>query len=246
VLLVGRDLKVRYRGSALGMAWTLAGPLLQMAVLTLVFSAIVRLELAAYPLYALSGLLPWSLLAAGTLAASHALLANGGLIRKVKVPQAVFPLAVVGGKAVDLALGLVPLALLAALSGRPPGLAWLALPGAVAVAAAFAAGLALLAASLTVFLRDLRHLLEVGFQAWFYLTPVAWHPDLARELPGPARALLAANPAAPVVGLFQEVVWAGRLPAAGTVALASAWALAALALGAWTFRRLEPEHIHWL
>lgn len=244
-LLVERDLKVRYKRSVLGMFWTLLNPLLQMGVYTLVFSTILRIGVPGYPLFVLSGLLPWSLVAVGSLSASTSLLGNQQLIRKVAVPQAVYPLAAVGSKLVDATLSIPALALLALAVGRPPTAAWAWLPLALVLAATFTAGLALLFASLTVYFRDLRHLIEVLFQVWFYLTPVFYPASFLEKLPVPAlRALLAANPAAPIVRIFQEAVHEGRSPGLATVAFAAASALGALALGASVFVRCEPGHIH--
>jgi ABC-type polysaccharide/polyol phosphate export permease len=228
------------------MAWTLLNPLLQMAVYTLVFSVVVRIQLPAYPVYLLSGLLPWTLVSVGTTTSCYALLSNQSLIRKVAVPQAVYPLAVVGGKLVDLLFSLAPLALVASLLGRPPGASWLFLPVAITFVTAFTTGLALLASSLTVFFRDIRHLVEILFQVWFYLTPIIYPPALVESLPQRAfRALFAANPATPLVRCFQATLYEGRLPSAGTVAAAGACAAAALLVGLWAFARAEDRHVHW-
>jgi ABC-type polysaccharide/polyol phosphate export permease len=245
-LLVARDLKVRYKRSVLGMFWTLLNPLLQMSVYAVVFSVIVRVGVPDFPLFLLAGLLPWQLLAVSGTTAANALLANQGLIRKVAVPQAVYPLALVGSKLVDLVLSLVPLAVLATAFGRPPGPAWLLLVPGIAVAAAFATGLSLLIASAAVFFRDVRHLVEILFQVWFYVTPILWPPAYLDRLPYPAlRALFAANPAAPIVGWFHAVVHDGRAPSAGEAAAAIAAAAVSLALGSFVFRTLEDRHVHW-
>jgi ABC-type polysaccharide/polyol phosphate export permease len=245
-LLVARDLKARYKRSLGGMAWTLLNPLLQMAVYTLVFSTVVRIQVPGYAVYVLAGLLPWTLLSVGTVSASHSLLGNQALIRKVAVPQAVYPLSVVGGKLVDVVLSLGPLAAVAALQGRPPGTSWLALPLAVLLAAGFTAGLGLLMSSLTVFFRDLRHLVEVLFQIWFYLTPILY-PASYLEAIGDrwVRGLFALNPATPIVRLFQLAVHEGRLPRAGELSAAALIAAAVLALGLAVFHRAESRHIHW-
>lgn len=242
-LLVLRDLKVRYKRSLLGMAWTLVNPLLQMAVYTLVFSFVMRVGQPAYPVYLMAGLLPWLLISAAN-ACSHALVLNQGLIRKVAVPQAVYPLAIIASKLVDVLLSLVPLALLAVLLGRPPGPTWLALAPAFVIATAFTVGLALLFSSLTVFFHDLKHLLDIGFQIWFYVTPIFYPRRLIEELPNPMlRRLLSLNPAAPIVSLFQDAVYEGRWPAAGTLVAAAAAATVSLGIGLLAFVRAEPKHI---
>jgi ABC-type polysaccharide/polyol phosphate export permease len=245
-LLVGRDLKVRYKRSVLGMFWTLLNPLLQMAVYTLVFRTIMRVQIPDFPVFLLAGLLPWTFVSVATTGSAHSLLNNQGLIRKVAVPQAVYPLAVVGSKVVDLVLSLAPLALIAALMGRPPGLSWLALVPALVFAVMFTTGLSLVFSSLTVFFRDVRHLIDILFQVWFYLTPVLYPASYLEHLPHPAlRRLLELNPAAPIVRVFQQAIYEGRTPDGATLASAAACGTVALAAGLAAFLRLQDRHIHY-
>jgi lipopolysaccharide transport system permease protein len=243
-LLVLRDLKVRYKRSVLGVVWTLLNPLLQMAVYAVVFSKVIRLGVPNYPVFLLAGLLPWTLVSVGTTGSAFSLLNNQALIRKVAVPQAVYPIAVVASKLVDLCLSLAPLAIIALVLGVTPGLPWLFLPIAVLTAAAFTAGLALAFSSLTVFFRDMRHLIDILFQVWFYLTPVLYPVEFLERLGGRESWLFTLNPATPIVRLFQQVIYEQRFPDAGTVALATFFALAALSAGALLFHRAEPHHIH--
>jgi ABC-type polysaccharide/polyol phosphate export permease len=245
-MLVGRDLKVRYKRSVLGMAWTLLNPLLQMAVYALVFGTIMRVNLPAFPVFLLAGLLPWTFFSVSTTGAAHSLLNNQGLIRKVAVPQAVYPLSVVVSKLVDLVLSLVPLALIAALLGRAPGVSWLALVPATLLAMAFTTGLALVFSSLMVFFRDIRHLIDILFQVWFYLTPVIYPAAYVDELPSPwLRRLLALNPAAPFVRAFQQAVYEQRMPDPATLGAAAAFAVVSLVAGYAAFQRLQDRHIHY-
>ncbi|BDG07189.1 ABC transporter permease [Anaeromyxobacter paludicola] len=245
-LLVGRDLKVRYKRSVLGMFWSLLNPLLQMVVYTLVFSTIMKVGVPQFPVFLLSGLLPWTLISVSSIASAHALLNNQGLIRKVAVPQAVYPIAVVGSKLVDLLLSLVPLALLAALMGRVPGPSWLMLLPALAFATAFTAGLSLLFSSLMVFFRDTRHLIDILFQVWFYLTPVIYPASYLEKLPYPAvRRALELNPAAPIVRCFQSAIYDGRVPDPRTLLLAAGWAALSLGAGLAIFERVQDRHIHY-
>ena len=149
--LVSRDLKVRYKRSALGMLWSLVNPMLQMLVYTFVFATIMKVNIPAYPIFLLSGLLPWTLIASST-SSAHSLLNNQGLIKKVAVPQAVYPLSVVGSKLVDVGLSLIPLALIAVFIGRPPTLIWLMAIFGMLLTTIFTVGLSLLFSSLMVLL----------------------------------------------------------------------------------------------
>jgi lipopolysaccharide transport system permease protein len=245
-LLVGRDLKVRYKRSILGMLWTLINPLLQMVVYTLVFSKIMKIATPAYPVFLLSGLLPWTLISVATTSSSYALLGNQGLIRKVAVPQAVYPLTIVGSKLVDLVLSLVPLAILASFLSRPPGLPWLILVPAIVLVTAFTAGLSLLVSSLTVFFRDVRHLIDILFQVWFYLTPVFYPYEYLEKLSSVwVRRLFSLNPATPIVRCFQMALYEGRFPDLRTGAIAAAIATVSLTFGFVVFLKFEHRHIQY-
>jgi ABC-type polysaccharide/polyol phosphate export permease len=214
-----------------------------MAVYTLVFSVVMRVDQPGYPVYLMSGLLPWLLLSSAN-ACSHALVMNQGLIRKVAVPQAVYPLSIVASRLVDVVLSLVPLALLGVLIGRPPGVSWLAILPALAIMTAFTVGLALLFSSLTVFFHDLKHLLDIVFQIWFYVTPIFYPARLVEQLPDARiRAVLALNPATPLVRLFQDAVYEGRFPQPSTVGLATAIASVTFGFGLYAFAKAEPRHI---
>jgi len=167
------------------------------------------------------------------------------LIRKVAVPQMVYPLAIVASKLVDLVFSLLPLAVIAVAMGRPPSLAWLALAPAMVLATVFAAGLSLLFSSLTVFYRDMRHLIDILLQVWFYLTPVIYPVDYLEKLPYPwVKGALLLNPATPIIRTFQIPLYEGRVPDAHTLGLAALSTGLVLALGLAVFLRHEAQHIH--
>ena len=105
--------------------------------------------------------------------------------------------------------------------------------------------ISLLLSSLTVFFRDLRHLIDVLFQVWFYLTPVLYPASYLQNLHPALRGALSLNPAAPIVRCFQQAIYEQRFPDGATFALAAAVAAASLAVGFATFRRLEHQHIHY-
>jgi ABC-type polysaccharide/polyol phosphate export permease len=246
LILVGRDLKVRYKRSVLGMFWSLLNPLLQMGVYTLVFATIMRVNMPRYPVFLLSGLLPWMLISTAAVS-SVSLLTNQGLIRKVAAPQAVYPLAVVGSKLVDVVLSLVPLAVLTIALGSPPGLSWLFVVPGMVIAVAFTAGLAMLFSSLTVFFRDLKHLVDILFQIWFYLTPVFYPYAFLEGLDNRwVRLLLDLNPATPIIRCFQMALYENRFPPTAWVTSAAIIAVATLLIGFVAFTRAEPRHIHHL
>jgi lipopolysaccharide transport system permease protein len=247
-LLVSRELKVRYKRSLLGVLWTMLNPLLLMVVYAVVFTTIMPAALPNFSIFLLAGLLPWIFFSTALLQGLMSVLVNQELVRKVRVPQAVFPISVVASNLVNLGLSLVPLiAIMLALRQRF-SVALLFLPVGIAVLTVFAAGATLFLASATVFFRDVRHLTEVLLQVLLYLSPILY--DVAQLGSRDSwwyrlfRLELRLNPMSYFVPLFRDPVYYGRIPSLSTLGIACGCAAAMLLFGYGTFTRLEPRHIH--
>lgn len=250
VLLVVRELKVRYKRSVFGILWTMLNPLLLMLVYTVVFATIMRSPQRNFAIFLLSALLPWLFFSVAVLQGLNSILVNQELIRKVRVPQAVFPLAVVGSNLVNFALSFVPLLLLMGVLRQPFTAALLFVPVGMLLLTLFTSGVTLLFATFTVFFRDVRHLAEVALQMLLYLSPVFYDLQMLGQhdqwwFRG-FRLLLRLNPLSYLVPLVRDPVYYGRLPALHVVAVASASALVSLVVGFFVFERLSARHIHYL
>jgi lipopolysaccharide transport system permease protein len=247
-LLVSRELKVRYKRSVLGILWTMLNPLLLMVVYAVVFTTIMPAALPNFTVFLLAGLLPWIFFSTALLQGLMSVLVNQELVRKVRVPQAVFPISVVGSNLVNLGLSLVPLFAMMLVLRQRFTWALLFLPVGIFVLTLFAAGATLLLASATVFFRDVRHLTEVLLQMVLYLSPILY--DVAQLGSRDSwwfrlfRLELRLNPISYLVPLFRDPVYYGRLPSLPDFAIACAWAAAMLLGGYRVFVRLEPRHIH--
>jgi lipopolysaccharide transport system permease protein len=171
--LVVRDLKVRYKNSVLGIAWSWLSPLLMMIVYTVFFTILLRNDdIPYYPVFLLCGLLPWSFFVDAIMQATDSIVGNAHLIKKVYFPREILPISTVLSNLVNFLIALPIFFLLAFISGAP--LSWwaLLLPITLLIQLVFTLGLAFILATLNVFYRDTRHLLGVAVQAWFFLTPV--------------------------------------------------------------------------
>jgi ABC-2 type transport system permease protein len=256
--LIRKDLKVKYKNSALGFVWSLANPLLYLAVFTLVFTFFLKNNLPWFAVMFMSGYLLWSFFNSATLDATGAVVGNANLVRKVRFPRVVLPLSSVGFAGVHFVLQLsVLLALLAAFYRDAFGPQLVLLVPALAVVVVFATAMALLASALNVRFRDVEHLLEVILLAWFWLTPIVYPVTFVRDqLAGNPWLfrLYMANPMAGVVTAMQRAIYVhpvagGRqiLPSGGYgfyltwLGVAGAIALVLLAAGLWTFRRLQAD-----
>jgi ABC-type polysaccharide/polyol phosphate export permease len=242
-ILVAKELKLRYRRSVLGFAWTMLNPLLTMLILSAVFSHVMRVQVANFPVFVLTALLPWNFFAQSVTGGALSIVHNESLLRNVRVPRAIFPLALVCSHLVNLLLALVPLLLVMAWQGVPVRPAVLALPFALLMLWAFTAGVTLALSTWTVFFRDLGQIVEVALPALFYLTPVIYPLSL---LPERYRPVFLFNPLLHQVLPFRQMFYEGRLPDPLFVAAGAALALASFFAGLAVFRRREHLFLHYL
>jgi ABC-2 type transport system permease protein len=263
--LIRKDLKVKYKNSALGFVWSLANPLLYLAVFSLVFGFFLKSNVPWFAVLFMSGFLIWSFFNSATLDATGAVVGNANLVRKVRFPRVVLPLASVGFAGVHLALQLLVffLFLIPAYPDAFGPQLWLLVP-ALAVTVTFTTAMSLLASSLNVRYRDVQHLLEIALLAWFWLTPIVYPVTVVRNVLADAGVLwmfklYMANPMTAVVVAAQRAVYVHPvvtdaegelvqvLPAGGYgfylqwLGVAAAVSALLLAAGLWTFRRLQAD-----
>jgi lipopolysaccharide transport system permease protein len=240
--LFRRDLQARYKGSLLGVAWSLANPLVLMAVYALVFSLLWEVaDIANYPLFLLAGLLTWVFFSSSLQAASRSMLESANLIRKTRFPRQLVPLSAVATNLVGFAAMLavlVPLDFVLLPETRDT--VWLALPLGVLVIG-LVSGLSLAVACLNVLYRDVEHLVSALLLPWFFLTPILYTSE---SLPGYERVvdvLHWANPIAPAVTALRDPLFFGVLPSLADTLYLIVSAAAALGLGAWVFSRADDR-----
>lgn len=236
--LVWRDIKVRYKQTALGAAWAILQPLMTMLVFTVFFGRLAKIpsDGIPYPVFAYAALLPWQLFAYALTESSNSLVGNQNLIKKVYFPRLVVPISAVLGGLADFAIAFVVLLGLMAYYGIRPTVAVAALPLFILLAVATALAVGLWMAALNVQFRDVRYTIPFLTQFWLFATPVAYPSSL---IPEKWRALYGLNPMAGVVEGFR---WAllGKSGRPGLMILVSALVVAVLMLGGLMyFRRME-------
>jgi len=242
--LTSRDLKARYRGSVLGFFWSLANPLLLLAVYTLVFTRFFpRPGVDPYALFLFAGILPWTFFASSILESTTSIVSNAGLVKKVLFPAETLPLVVVVSHLAHFMLAL-PILIFAALVSVVMGkttltLSVLFVPVLLILQSLFVAGIALMIASASVLFRDLRDLVANLLQLGFFLTPVIYSLDHVQSKP--IRALLRLNPMTPFVVSFQEIFFYGRLPGSLPIILMAIYATGSVLLGFFVFDRLRDS-----
>jgi ABC-type polysaccharide/polyol phosphate export permease len=232
--LVARELKVRYRRSSIGFAWTMLQPLLTMLVLHLVFSAIFRFDIHNYPVYALSGILFWNFFSQSILASMNSLKANAGLLTKLPLPKAVFPVATVLAGVVNLLFALVPLFLMLLVTGHPLRPSLLFLPVAILLAALLTLGAGLLLSPMAAFFSDIVELVGVGLTLMMYLTPVFYPMAI---IPEGIRWIVRFNPLRSVLEIFRDPIYHGKIPPLSHLSVGLLVVTVAMLIGVVAFRR---------
>jgi lipopolysaccharide transport system permease protein len=245
--LFRRDIRAKYRGSMLGLGWSLLHPLVLMLVYLLVFSVLWRVaEVGSddYWLFLLCGLPAWVFFATASQGASRSLLENANLIRKVRFPRQLVPLSIVGTNLVSFAVMLaIVMALSLARISEARATVWLAIPLA-ALFACIVAGFALVVASLNAVYRDVEHLLAALLLPWFFLTPILYSLD---QLPGVDEYPIAdfvlhwVNFLTPPVEAMRSVLFYGDLPGVADTVYTLVAAMVALAAGAYVFNRVDDR-----
>jgi ABC-type polysaccharide/polyol phosphate export permease len=244
--LVKLDLRSRYRGSVLGLGWSLLHPIAMTIIFTCVFCRLFKQDPRQYGVYVLTGMACWSFLLNATLTGCQSFFLGEAYIRQYPAPMAIYPLRAVLATmfhfliAISMALGLSLL-----LVGRCTVASLLALPAAFLLMLLLGWALALLGGLATVYFRDTRHILEVGFQVLFYMTPVFYREDLLAERSGLV-ALLRYNPVLPFLKLFRNALLEGEVSPAKLYAKACVIVAVAVLTATYALAKLERRLIFHL
>ncbi len=235
--LVATELKVKYRGSALGFLWSLLNPLALIVIYTIAFRYIVRIQIERYAVFLVAGILPWQFFSSSALASTISLMVNASLLKKVHFPREIIPASTVLFNLIQMVLALlVFLPSLLVLTGHLP---WTLVfyPAVLALQVLFVIGVAMGLSALTVVFRDLRHLTEVGLMMLFWMTPILYSVSM---VPPWLRTVFAFNPMTSYVSAYQDITYWGRPPEPWLMLTMAGWAAAALLVGGAIFRWRAP------
>jgi ABC-2 type transport system permease protein len=216
--LIRKELKVKYKSSALGFVWTLLNPTLYLVVFSIVFKFILQSTVPYFAVFLLSGLMCWNLFTGSVAGGCSSIVANAGLVQKVWMPREILPLASIGASLVHFCFQLTVLAAALIVFRLPP--AWEYLPVlilAMVVLLVLSAALAIALSAINVYLRDTQHLLELVLLAWFWLSAIVYPYRQVADRLGTKSWILLLNPVIPIVLAFQRVIYnpapeAGILP----------------------------------
>ena len=236
--LISREIKSRYKQSFLGYAWVILNPLLQMLVMTFVFSLIIRVSSLGVPyaIFLYVALLPWNLFTNSLTHATNSLVNNASLIKKIFFPRQIFIQATLIAKIVDFLFASLILVFFFFYYHQPVTLNFLWVIPIFIIQEIFTYGLALIFASLNLFYRDIQHLLSLVLVLWMYVTPVIYPVEMVPEA---YRFIFKLNPMAVIINAYREVMLGGNMPKLSSLGIALALSLATYFLGRKIFNKLE-------
>ena len=242
--LVKRDLKGRYKGSVLGFLWTFINPLLQLLVYTLVFSEIMRSGIEDYYMFLFVTLIPWIFFSTSFSGGANCVLDQQNMIQKIYFPREVLPIAFVTSQFINMLLSfLVVFAVMIVMGYSFSALALLCLPIIMIVEYILSLGLAMLMSAICVYFRDLGYLASIVAMAWQFLTPVLYDVSM---VPEKFMMLFRLNPMTSVIIAYRDILYYAKVPEMSTLLTAALVGIGALAIGWFTFDKLQKRFVEEL
>lgn len=242
--LVARDIKVRYKRSFLGFVWVMLNPLLMMLVMNIIFSELFKVSTKNYTAYLLSGIILWNFFSQSTSTAVISMVQNSNLIKKIYMPKAIFPLAIVLSATINFAFSLVPLSIIFFITGTEVSshIIYL-LPLIFILVGLFSYGIALVLSTLTVFFHDTIYIYDVLLLAWMYATPI-FYPD--HIIPRNFAVILQLNPLYHFVTIFRGALYMDVPSIAGSVFYGFLFSIASLVAGWLLYNRFKDRIVYYL
>jgi len=244
VSLTKRELAARYRGSILGIVWTLLTPIVMIAIFTVIFAGIFKAKFGSnssqwdYALYLFCGLLPWNAFQESLQLSAGTIVAHANLVKRVIFPLEALPVSLSLAAAINQLFGTIVLVVAIAILRREFHATIVFLPLILIPQLVATFGLAWLVASLGVFIRDIVQGIALVLMAWMYLTPIIYPESL---VPAPYRDVINVNPFTPLVRNYRRVLIEGSSPDWAGLAYFSAFALLSFLVGYWWFARTRKN-----
>lgn len=237
--LIKRDLRGRYKGSALGFAWTFLNPLLQLAVYTVVFSHIMRAGIEDYYLFLFVALIPWIFFNASVSGGTTCIISQKDMVSKIYFPREILPIAHVTCQLVNMLLSFVVVFAVLLISGKGMSLKALAyLPIIIIAEYLLAISITLIVSALTVYLRDLEHIIVIITMAWQFLSPVMYSIDM---VPENMRDLFNLNPMTPIIVAYRDILYYKKAPELATLLHGFIFSVILLIIGWFVFGKLKKH-----
>ncbi|MBR2066726.1 MAG: ABC transporter permease [Solobacterium sp.] len=239
VSLVHRDLRGRYKGSALGFLWTFINPLLQLGVYTVVFSVILRNGIQDFYLFLFVALIPWLFFSGCLTGGAGCIRAQGDMVKKIYFPREIIPLSFVVSQFINMVLSLIVVIVVLLIAGKGINLvAFLYLPLIMIIEFLIALGMTMLLSGVTVYFRDTEYFIGIIAMLWQFLTPIMYGLDVVPER---LLSIFFLNPMTPVIIAYRDILYYKQVPQLSTLILALVFGVVMVVVGVLTFGHLKKH-----
>ncbi len=237
--LVKRDIRGRYKGSALGFFWNILMPLVQIIVYIVVFTQVFKPSIDNYALYLTTGMIVWIWFSDSTTESSGTMVLNSDMLKKIYFPRSVLPISIILSRTITFLITLVILFVILLATGYGISRYVLFLPVAMVVMMTFMLGLSLILSAVNAYFRDVQYIVTALMMAWIWMTPIMYVRDTFDS--AIMDFILSANPLTYLFEMFQDILFWKFLPSPGLMATCVGIAIVTLAIGILVFRYLERD-----
>ena len=242
--LVIRDLRGRYKNSALGFLWTFLNPLFQLIIYTIVFTVIMPMNIDQYYIHLFVALVPWIFFSSCLTGGARAILDQQDLIKKIYFPREILPISFTTSQFINMVLSMIVTFLIIMISGHGvSGMALLYLPIVLLIQYVLCVGVVMICSAITVYLRDMEMVFGVIAFGWMYLSPVIYTESY---IPEKYRSLYYLNPMSGIISAYRKILYYKEIPEMSNLLISVAFGIAALVLGIIVFHRLERHFVEEL
>lgn len=239
ISLVRKDLRGRYKGSVLGFLWTFINPLLQLVVYTMVFQVILKTDIERYYLYLFIALIAWIFFSASVTSGSASIVAQKDLVKKIYFPRQVIPISYVTSCFVNMLLSFIVVFAVIIFSGTGFNfISLLYLPVIMVVEYILALGTALIVSAVTVYFRDLEHILGIVTMAMMYMTPIMYDKSIVPERLLPIFNL---NPMTHIIDCYRDILYYKTIPELSSLISSVVLGIIFLIAGHFIFLKLQKH-----
>lgn len=234
--LVLKNLRVKYKGSALGFLWFFLEPILTMLILSFVFSRVFKIQIENYPLFLLAAILPWTFFCRAVTEATTSIVDNANLVKNIYFPKEVLPISCVLSNFVCFLFGFLIFLPILIFFKVPINISIIFLPPVLFFHLLFTIGLSLITSCINVYLRDINHFVKYILMVWFYVTPILYPLSM---VPAELHIIYILNPMTPIVVLYRNVLFEGKLPLFLDIRTAFVSAIISMLIGYIVFRKFR-------
>lgn len=233
---IKKEIRGKYKGAWLGVVWSYLNPLLMLIVYSVVFSKIMRIQIPNYTMFLFTALIPWTFFTTTVSQGAFSIIANGNILKKVYFPREIIPISIVTSNVITFLISCIIMFIFIIITGL--GFSWYALffPLILISQYILLMGITFVLSSITVYIRDVEHIITVLLMVMFYGTPIVYSMDM---VPASMKGILLLNPMTPIINSYRDVLFYKQMPNLLSMVIIVIISIIVFIFGLFIFRKLQ-------